>query len=237
MPTFSISELADAAGLPVRTVRYYQAAALLPRAERSGRSLQFDQAHLDRLYQIADLQQSGLKLSTIRDMLENGGHGKSPVVALMGAGPSGARWLTDSERTFTVPELAELLGDSYFHLLEPLERAGYLERRPGQGSSTWYCSDVPLLKAALELADIGADVELTSRARDLIQRRVRRLAEDLVEMWETESGQHFSGDAGADLAANLEKVRSVAWQAAAYVMASETDRAIRLLQERSKPQS
>src|SRR3954447_7593811 len=185
MQTFTIGELAESAGLPVRTVRYYQAASLLPRAERAGRSLQFSEVHLDRLRQIAELQRSGLKLSTIRAMLEDGGHGDVPVLALLSAAPFGGHRLPEAERTFAVPELAELLGDRYFNLLEPLERSGYLERRPGEGASTWYCPDVALLRAALELFDLGIDVEHSSRARDMIRRRLRRLAEDLVQMWET----------------------------------------------------
>src|SRR4051812_30978835 len=100
MQTFTIGELAEAAGLPVRTVRYYQAADLLPRAERSGRSMQYSKAHLDRLYQIAELQENGLKLATIRSMLADVGRGEMSALALLGAGPSGAHWLADAERTF-----------------------------------------------------------------------------------------------------------------------------------------
>ena len=237
MQTFTIGELAERAGLPVRTVRYYQAASLLPRAERSGRSLQFTEAHLDRLRQIAELQGRGLRLSTIRAMLEDGGHGNVPVLALLGGGAFRATWLPDAERTFTVPELAELLGDRYFHLLEPLERNGYLKRRPGDVASTWYCPDLALLRAALELADIGADVAFTARARDMMRRRLRRLADDLVEMWEAAPGDHLQGDPSTEGAAKLERVRAVAFQAAAHVMAQEAERVMRSLAERSESKS
>ncbi len=233
MQTYSVIELAEAAGLPVRTVRYYQAGGLLSRAQRVGRSLQYGEKHLHRLKQIAEMQASGLKLGTIRDMLDGGGLGKAPVVALLGAGPSGERWFADAERVFTVTELAELLGDRYFDLLEPLERTGHLERRTGDGPTTWHCPDLPLLRSALQLSDIGTDIELTARARDLLRRRVRRLAEDLVQMWEKESGEQSGGDADTALPENLELVRSVAWQTAAYMMAQETDRAVRTFAERA----
>ena len=236
MQTYSVTELAEAADLPVRTLRYYQAAGLLPQAPRVGRSLQYVEEHLHRLRQIAELQSHGLKLGTIRDMLDGGGVGKAPVVALMGAGPSGERWLTDAERAFTVTELAELLGDRYFDLLEPLERSGYLERRTGDGPTTWRCPDLPLLRSALQLSDIGTDIALTARARDLIRRRVRRLAEDLVQLWESESGE-LDDDQATGLAENLALVRSVAWQSAAYVMAHETERAVRSLTKRAGPPS
>ena len=155
MSTYTISELAEAAGLPVRTVRYYRTTGLLPQARREGRALQYDDGHLHRLHQIAELHEHGLKLSAIRELVDDGAVGLAPAAAVLGASPSGESWLTDAERDFSIPELAELLGERYFDLLAPLEEAGFLKRRSKDGVTSWHCPDLPLLRAALQLSELG----------------------------------------------------------------------------------
>jgi DNA-binding transcriptional MerR regulator len=226
MATYTIGELADAVGLPVRTLRYYQTAGLLPRARRAGRSMVYDDSHIQRLNNILELGEQGLKLSAIREVLEAGG---TPLVALLGARPSGEGWLHEAERDFTIPELAEFLGERYFDLLGPLESAGYLERRSEPEGTVWHCPDLPLLRGALHLAEVGTDVALIARGRDLLRSRSRRLADDLVQLWLEESEGHFGGHPVTD--DHLDRVRAVVWQSAAHVMAQEIDRAIRALAE------
>jgi DNA-binding transcriptional MerR regulator len=224
MSKYTISELAEAAGLPVRTVRYYRATGLLQGAPREGRAMQYDDAHLHRLLQIAELHEHGLKLDAIRELVNDGAVGLAPAAAVLGASPSGDPWLTDSERDFSIPELAELLGERYFDLLGPLEQAGFLERRSEDGATIWHCPDLPLLRGALQLSKAGSDVALCARARDVLIRRTRRLADDLLRMWAEESGA-TDDDARTKLP-QLEQIRLVAWQSAAYVMAKEIERAM-----------
>ncbi len=231
MATYTISELAEASGLPVRTVRYYRATGLLQEARRDGRALQYDEGHLHRLHQIAELHDHGLKLNAIREVLE-GGVGLAPAVAVLGAGPTGDSWMAGAERDYSIPELAELLGERYFDLLTPLEEAGFLERRSQDGVTSWHCPDLPLLRGALQLVDLGADVELTARARDLLERRIRRLAEDLVELWTARSDERTTSTP-----AELERFRLVAWQSSAYVMAKEIERAIQAAEAPGEVQS
>ncbi len=231
MSSYTTSELAEAAGLPVRTVRYYRATGLLQEARREGRALQYDEGDLHRLHQIAELHDHGLKLNAIREVLKDG-IGLAPAVAVLGAGPSGDSWMADAERDFTIPELAELLGERYFDLLGPLEEAGYLERRTQNGVTAWHCPDLPLLRGALQLVDLGADVELTARARDLLKRRTRRLAEDLVELWTARPEERTTSTP-----AELEQFRLVAWQSSAYVMAQEVERAIQSAEASGEAQS
>ncbi len=226
MSTFTISELAEAAGLPVRTVRYYRTTGLLQQARREGRAAKYDDGHLHRLRQIAELHEHGLKLSAIRELVNVGTVGLAPAAAVLGASPSGESWLTDAERDFSIPELAELLGEQYFDLLAPLEEAGFLKRRSKDGVTSWHCPDLPLLRAALQLSELGADVALSARARDLLVRRTRRLADDLVQMWEEQESAALDDDTTEAPTQPLEQIRLVAWQSAAYVMAKEIERAV-----------
>lgn len=65
----SIGELARAAGVSVRTVRYYIAEGLLPPAEESGPKSAYGRAHLDRLRAIGRLKSLYLPLREIRRQL------------------------------------------------------------------------------------------------------------------------------------------------------------------------
>lgn len=66
----SIGELADAAGLSRRAVRFYVQQKLLPPPAGLGRGRHYDASHLDRLRRIAELQAGGHSLDAIRRILE-----------------------------------------------------------------------------------------------------------------------------------------------------------------------
>lgn len=68
--TFRLPELADAAGVTPRTVRYYIAQGLLPSPGRLGPNTRYGREHLDRLHRIRRLQEEGLPLARIRELLE-----------------------------------------------------------------------------------------------------------------------------------------------------------------------
>lgn len=68
--TYTIGELAKAAGTTPRTVRYYQAEGLLPEAGMRGRYTVYDQTHLDRLRVIQQLKRAYLPLAAIRAQIE-----------------------------------------------------------------------------------------------------------------------------------------------------------------------
>ncbi|WP_078849380.1 MerR family transcriptional regulator [Streptomyces sp. NRRL F-5126] len=72
---YRVEELAEAARLPVRTVRYYRERGLLPPPRREGRIGWYDEHHLARLRTIAALLERGHTLNGIADLataLESG---------------------------------------------------------------------------------------------------------------------------------------------------------------------
>lgn len=66
----SIGELADAAGLTRRAVRFYVQQKLLPAPTGRGRGSHYDQRHLDQLRRVMELQQAGHSLEAIRQLLD-----------------------------------------------------------------------------------------------------------------------------------------------------------------------
>ncbi|MBK9169654.1 MAG: MerR family transcriptional regulator [Bryobacterales bacterium] len=72
----SLGELAAAAGLPARTVRFYIARGLVAGPAKSGRGAVYTAAHLARLEWIKELQSQGRTLAEIGAI----GGGQSPEV-------------------------------------------------------------------------------------------------------------------------------------------------------------
>jgi DNA-binding transcriptional MerR regulator len=68
--TFDLNELAAAAGVTPRTIRYYVQQGLLPSPELRGPGTRYERAHLDRLHLIRRLQRQHLPLAEIRRRLE-----------------------------------------------------------------------------------------------------------------------------------------------------------------------
>ena len=67
---WELNELADAAGVTPRTVRYYVQQGLLPAPASRGPGAHYDRDHLDRLQLIRRLQRQHFPLAEIRRRLE-----------------------------------------------------------------------------------------------------------------------------------------------------------------------
>lgn len=71
--TFTIEELAAKTGMTVRNIRAHQSRGLLPGPKRRGRIGYYNQAHVDRLLRIKDLQTQGFNLAAIAVVMQAGG--------------------------------------------------------------------------------------------------------------------------------------------------------------------
>ena len=78
----AIGELADAAGLTRRAIRFYVQQGLLPAPLGRGRGRHYDDSHLQALKRIAELQQAGHSLDAIREILRRSPGAAPEAVAL-----------------------------------------------------------------------------------------------------------------------------------------------------------
>ena len=94
----TIEELASRAGTATTTVRMYQSKGLLPPPERRGRIGYYGEGHLARLRLIAQLQEQGFSLASIKRLIKawESGRGlddilglEAQVAATCGPGDSG----------------------------------------------------------------------------------------------------------------------------------------------------
>jgi len=76
---YSIEELADISGFSVRTIRYYIQEGLLDPPPGRGRGGFYFNSHLQRLREIKTLQDQGLKLASIQEILRKEGKLEAPA--------------------------------------------------------------------------------------------------------------------------------------------------------------
>jgi DNA-binding transcriptional MerR regulator len=222
----NLTELAEASGIPPRTIRYYQSAGVLPKPAKRGRDAVYDEAHRQRLQVIAELQDRGLTLSAIRDLLDRGSVGR-----WLGVDETLRGWSEDRPRVVDDRQLDDLVGSRPPGFRKRLERAGYVTRQP-EGTS-WLVPSPALLELALQLQDAGVDVEVTARARDLLRRRLTRAVDDLIDLFVENLGAGFAGrGSNPELARAIGALRPVARESAGVILAQEIERGLgKLLEE------
>ena len=83
---YTIDELAATTGVPSRTIRFYQASGALSPPRREGRIAYYDDQHVERLRLVAELQNRGLSLKAIRDLVDRMDSGDVSVSEWLGIG-------------------------------------------------------------------------------------------------------------------------------------------------------
>ena len=222
----SLDELADRCGVTPRTVRYYQSERVLPRPRKHGHYARYTGEHVERLRRIAELQERGLKLEAIRAVLA---HEDSGAVGDWLGLDAALRnpWVSDQSRTMSLPDLHHLLGTRPRRLVGELADMSVLSR---QEDGSFLVPSPALLDIALRLFDAGVSIDIAERAANLLRRRLARAAEDLVALFEGETGRSFAGSgAPEEIAGALDAVRPIALDAAALILAQEMERALRHL--------
>ncbi|MGA6204375.1 MerR family transcriptional regulator [Nocardia testacea] len=107
---YRVAELAETAGVAVRTIRYYQERGLLDAPRRQGRHAYYNNTHLERLRLIADLLARGHSLEGIADLLTSAERGGG-VSELLGFESAAAQAWGDGEVTIDLEEMLTRFGD------------------------------------------------------------------------------------------------------------------------------
>ncbi len=154
---YTVDDLAQRTDLTPRTIRSYQTQGLLPPPERHGRVAYYDDSHLDRLEEIAELKEEGLSLTSIHGVLtrrEAGSRGK----------PSRAKARPKGD---AVSRFSPAAGGRTAATTAPLSYVGTVKPAPGVDAGT---AGVPALGV-----DPGAKAD-DDRESDSPKRRLSQVA-------------------------------------------------------------
>ncbi|MFE2721150.1 MerR family transcriptional regulator [Kitasatospora sp. NPDC059327] len=108
---YRVEELAEAAGITTRTLRFYRERKLLPPPRKDGRIAWYGEAHLTRLRVIAELLERGHTLGGIAELIGAGESGRD-VAELIGLGAAIiAPWSDETPVHLGWDELKATFGD------------------------------------------------------------------------------------------------------------------------------
>ncbi|WUH99286.1 MerR family transcriptional regulator [Spirillospora sp. NBC_00431] len=194
---YRIGELAKAAGVPVRTLRYYQERKLLPPPRRVGRIGLYSEDHLARLRMISNLLARGHTLEGIRELLSAWEEGRD-IGAVIGAAGVGVGveetvvtpWSNEVPVTMTLDELAALFPGQIGP--ESVERAVALGHIEVDGDRVTHWSRRHL-EATVSLVQAGVPLEDVLSAGRELQRSMDDLAATFVRL----IAEHAAGPTGA----------------------------------------
>jgi len=191
----TIDELAAQSRVPSRTIRFYQSRGALMAPEIRGRVAYYGKPHVERLKLIAQLQDRGLRIDAIGDLMKQIDRGEVDLAEWLGVEQQlQTPWENDQPRTVTEAELYELAGTRRPGLLADLARGGVIERR----GDVYLIESPALFAIAMKLESVGIDLETAAAASAILRKHLSRGVRELVDLFveHVEHGRIAIGDTG-----------------------------------------
>lgn len=187
----TIDELAASTGVPSRTIRFYQAKGVLPAPRKRGRVALYDRTHIERLNMVSDLQDKGLRLRAIRDLVTRPDTDAESIQEWLGLGDQLSGFTADAPTLVTEGQLRDMLGNPAPGLIGQLLRREAVELR-GEGAERRYLVESPLLlRVAGQLEKAGIDVDVAIDLHDILEKRLARAADEVVKYATEHLGKGF----------------------------------------------
>jgi DNA-binding transcriptional MerR regulator len=222
---FTIDELAAASKVPSRTIRFWQSKGLLPRPEVRGRVAYYGDAHVERLRLVQELQDRGLQIRAISDVVARLDKGELALGEWLGLEDQLAQsWAGDAPKLLDARELQELSGDDRPGRIAELVRVGLVERK----GDRFLVSSPALLQIAARLEAGGIDVQTLLEASQLLRKHLSRAAHDALEFFLARADDLIAeGKSATAIADAIRVLRPSAMDALRVIFAQELEREIR----------
>lgn len=185
---YRVAQIAEAAGVGVDTVRFYQSRGLIPAPSRRGRFAIYTEAHLARIRRIRSLLDGGFSLSQIRRLLEDEDEDK--VEAHSGTRDTADRGLLEAlasrsvgEGTVSRGELASETGVPEA-LVGAVIQAGLIEPVEIQGEERFPRGDLEMVSGALEILGLGLPLDRLLELAAQHAANVDALAEQAIDLFD-----------------------------------------------------
>lgn len=216
---FRVSELADAAGVGIDTIRFYQARGLLAPPVRRGRFAIYRADHLDRLRRIRALLESGFSLAQIRKLLasspdaaaEAKSESETPEAGLPDAAhPTRVRSALAHPDSLLASLAAQSLGGGTLSqrelaaetgvpeaLVAAAVRAGLLSPIEVHGEPRFPRSDLDMVAAALAVLGEGLPLEPLLALSAQHAAAISELADQAIDLFDDHVRKPREGDEAA----------------------------------------
>lgn len=224
---YTIDELATITRIPSRTIRFYQSVGAMPKPIIKGRVAYYGAAHLERLSQITTLQDRGLQIKAIRDVLSRAEKGEFSLQEWLGTHDQLASpWAGDHPKVMTESELKTELDGRRPGLLGELTRIDVVTRR----GDAYLVESPALFQLALRLERVGIPLDTVHGTFRLLNKHLGRLADDLTSYFIK------NADAlGANVGEAYDELRPVSLEAVRVIFGREMERTARKANESGAP--
>lgn len=220
---YDVDALSAHTGVPTRTIRFYQSKGALQKPEKRGRKAIYNEAHVERLELIGQLQDRGLRIRAIRDLVARVDAGELNPSEWLGLQDSLAvPWTQAAPQLVAQSELEALTGPLAPGDRAAMARAGLVELR-GDHALVPHPERLQTVRA-LEAQGVGLDV--SAAALERTRKHAGRLATDLASLFEKSAGDGFGDGSAEGSRAAIEAWREAAPGLVAGVFAEEMQRAL-----------
>lgn len=218
---YTIDDLASVSHVPSRTIRFYQSKGVLPKPSIRGRVAFYGKPHLERLELIASLQDRGLRIEAIRELVPRIDKGEVDIGEWLGLDAQLQQpWANDEPRTVSEDELYELVGRKRAGLLNDLARSKLVERR----GNVFFVPSPALLSIGARLEGAGVHIDDVVKAKSILEKYIGRAAKELTEL--VVSGDRSSN---VDQAKAIEELRPLAMEGVRVLFAQAMQAELREL--------
>jgi DNA-binding transcriptional MerR regulator len=229
---YTIDDLAAVSRVPSRTIRFYQSKGALQSPKIKGRVAYYGPEHLERLKLIASLQDRGLRMDAIRELVSRIDKGELDVNEWLGIEQQlQASWANDTPRTASEHELYELAGTRRAGLIADLVRTKLVTRH----GDTYFVRSPALLHVAMKLENAGVDLETAAEGGEILRKHLSRAASDLADYFIKHARDGFEVHGHAhDMATVMSALRPMGMEAVRVIFGQEMERVLRKMVESGK---
>ena len=216
-PEYTIDDLAATTGIPSRTIRFYQSSGALQKPAKRGRVAYYGPAHIERLALIGKLQDRGLRMRAIKEVVERIDRGELALDEWLGLeGELQSSWTDDAPKVVSRADLEATIGDRRPGFLAELLRLDLVEAREGD---TYLIPSPGLLRVALELDDADVELAVATKATKGLRKHLERAAGELADL--------FVDELGGGQRETVRRLRPVAQEWVQLIFAREMERTLR----------
>ena len=189
----TIDELARASGVTVRNIRAYQSRGLLPPPQVRARTGYYGPGHAARLELIKDLQDEGVKLDTVKKLLDTTGGSTEQVVQFIRT--VRGLFAPEDRQMVQLAELAERYRTTDTGLAKRGVKMGLLRE---VGEDTYEEISPRLMNAAAELTGLGIPINRSLDVVEQLRKHADAVAKLYVDLFLGEIWQPFDDSGRPD---------------------------------------